>query len=107
MRIAWKIPGRVIEVSFHVRRYALLAVALMTWSAGAQTNLTLFMAGDSTMADKPLVPAYPERGWGQLLPLYFKASVRVENHAMNGRSTRSFIAEKRWKAIIDKLQPGD
>ena len=26
---------------------------------------------------------------------------------MNGRSTRSFVAEGRWKAIIDSLQPGD
>jgi lysophospholipase L1-like esterase len=98
---------RVTETSFRIRRFALLAFALMACSATAQTNLTLFMAGDSTMADKPLVPAYPERGWGQLLPLYFKSSMRVENHAMNGRSTRSFIAEKRWKAIIDRLQPGD
>jgi lysophospholipase L1-like esterase len=107
MPIMWEIRKPVTEVSLRVRRFAILAVALMAWSAGAQTNLTLFMAGDSTMADKPLVPAYPERGWGQLLPLYFKASVRVENHAMNGRSTRSFIAERRWKGIMDKLQPGD
>jgi lysophospholipase L1-like esterase len=97
----------ITEAILSVRRFAIIAVALIAWSAGAQTNLTLFMAGDSTMANKPLVPAYPERGWGQLLPLYFKSSVRVENHAMNGRSTRSFVTEKRWKAIIDKLQPGD
>ena len=33
--------------------------------------------------------------------------VRVENHAQNGRSTRTFITEKRWQAIIDKLKKGD
>ena len=80
---------------------------LLSWSSLAQTKITLFMAGDSTMANKPMRPANPERGWGQLLPLYFNDSVRIENHAMNGRSTRSFIAEGRWKAIINKLKPGD
>src|SRR6267378_3320879 len=58
---------------------------------------TIFMIGDSTMADKPLIPAYPERGWGQMLPMYFTAEVRVENHAMNGRSSKSFLAEGRWE----------
>jgi lysophospholipase L1-like esterase len=72
-----------------------------------QPGFTLFLAGDSTMADKPLFPANPERGWGQLLPLYFQAGVRVENHAMNGRSTKSFLDENRWNAITNRLQPGD
>lgn len=59
------------------------------------------------MANKPLFPAQPERGWGQLLPLYFQESVRIENRAMNGRSTKSFRDEGRWQAVIDRLQPGD
>jgi lysophospholipase L1-like esterase len=65
------------------------------------------MVGDSTMADKPLIPAYPERGWGQMLPMYFKPEVRVANHARNGRSSKSFIAEGRWQAVLDQMQPGD
>lgn len=71
------------------------------------TGFTLFMIGDSTMADKPLIPPNPERGWGQLLPLYFREGVRVENHAVNGRSTKSFIDEGRWQAVVDRLKPGD
>lgn len=67
----------------------------------------IFMCGDSTMANKPLFPAQPERGWGQLLPLYFKESVRIENLAMNGRSSKSFRDEGRWQPIMDQLQPGD
>jgi len=70
-------------------------------------GFTLYLAGDSTMADKPLFPANPERGWGQLLPMYFQDGVRVQNHAMNGRSTKSFIDEDRWKTITSRLQPGD
>jgi lysophospholipase L1-like esterase len=33
--------------------------------------------------------------------------VRIDNQAQNGRSTRTFIAEKRWQAIVDQLKPGD
>jgi lysophospholipase L1-like esterase len=65
------------------------------------------MIGDSTMANKPIIPANPERGWGQLLPMYFKDSVRVENYAQNGRSTKSFIAEGRWDKVAAALEPGD
>jgi len=70
-------------------------------------TVTVFMVGDSTMADKPLIPANPERGWGQMLPMYFKDGVRIENHAVNGRSTKSFIDEGRWQVVADRLKPGD
>lgn len=68
---------------------------------------TIFMIGDSTMADKPLHPPQPERGWGQLLPLYFESDVRVDNHAVNGRSSKSFRDEGRWKPVLQSLTAGD
>ena len=71
-----------------------------------QTQLRIFLIGDSTMADKPLVDN-PEHGWGQMLPLFFTQNVQILNHARNGRSTKSFIIEGRWKAVYDQLQPGD
>jgi lysophospholipase L1-like esterase len=76
--------------------------------AAHATNLfTLFMVGDSTMANKPVIPEYPERGWGQMLPQYFQSGVRIENHAMNGRSSKSFLDEGRWAVVTNRLQPGD
>ena len=86
-----------------------LALILLSVVTGlAQTNLvTVHMIGDSTMANKPVIPANPERGWGQLLPMYFKDSVRVENYAQNGRSTKTFIAEGRWNKVVTALKPGD
>jgi lysophospholipase L1-like esterase len=66
----------------------------------------LFLIGDSTMADKPLIGT-AERGWGQVFPLFFERGIVVENHARNGRSTKSFITEGRWQAVLDKLQQGD
>ena len=43
-----------------------------------KSGVNIYMIGDSTMADKPLIPANPERGWGQLLPMYFQDGVRIE-----------------------------
>lgn len=68
--------------------------------------VTIFLAGDSTMADKPL-EGNPERGWGQLLPLYFDRQVIIKNKAVNGRSTKSFRDEGRWDEILKDLKTGD
>lgn len=65
------------------------------------------MIGNSTMADKPFKDGNPEKGWGQIFPLYFKEGVRIENHAVNGRSTKSFIDEGKWDVVKNKIKPGD
>lgn len=85
---------------------------LLSLSVRAETNsppasFTLHMIGDSTMADKPVIPANPERGWGQMLHMYFNDSVRVENYAVNGRSTKSFLSEGRWDKALAAIKPGD
>ncbi len=50
----------------------------------------------------------PETGWGEKLGGHFKeGKVKIDNRAMNGRSTTSFIAEGRWQAIVDALRKGD
>lgn len=86
----------------------LAALSLVVCFGDAQSGqVTVHMIGDSTMANKPIIPANPERGWGQMLQMYFKDSVRVENYAQNGRSTKSFIAEGRWEKVVTALKPGD
>jgi len=80
---------------------------LLLSSCSKQLIPTLYLMGDSTMADKPELD-YPERGWGQLLPTFFDSTqLKIENHAKNGRSTRSFIYEGRWDSLSAKLKPGD
>ena len=81
--------------------------AMATRPEPSPTVFTIFMVGDSTMADKPVIPANPERGWGQMLPMYFKDGVRIENHAVNGRSTKSFINQGRWATVTNLFRPGD
>ena len=92
-------------LSLSILFFASLSFAM---SAFAQSQIpTIHMIGDSTMADKPLTPAQPERGWGQLLPIYLKHPEMVRNYAKNGRSTKSFIDEGLWSRVLDSLKPGD
>jgi lysophospholipase L1-like esterase len=86
----------------------LLIIFLLSVFARAQKSpVTVFLAGDSTMAEK-LAEKRPETGWGERLQQYFDArKVKIENHAQNGRSTKTFISENRWQAIVDKLKKGD
>lgn len=67
----------------------------------------LHMAGDSTMADKSTAAPNLERGWGQMLREQMTEPSALVNHAMNGRSTKSFLSEGRWQTLLDALQPGD
>ena len=87
-------------------RAAMLVCALAVWPPHAPTT-HVYLIGDSTMADKPTPETNPERGWGQLLPRFFDEHVVVRNHAVNGRSTKSFMDEGRWTAVLPQLVPGD
>ena len=83
-----------------------LLVLVLTSSTQDKT-VTIFMIGDSTMANKDISHDRKERGWGMALQCYFDDQVRIENHAVNGRSTKSFINEGRWQKVLDRMKPGD
>jgi lysophospholipase L1-like esterase len=76
-------------------------------SVSASTVPTIHMLGDSTMT------AYtedrrPQMGWGEAMPQFFDAGVKVENWALGGRSSRSFYYEAtRWPAILPTIAAGD
>lgn len=85
-----------------------MAVAVLLLSAFKADNvITVFMIGDSTMANKSLDAGNQERGWGHVLGGFFSENIRVENHAVNGRSSKSFIDEGRWQEVLDRIRPGD
>lgn len=84
-----------------------IMLAAMLVQAQKDTPVTVFIAGDSTAAIKQ-PDKRPETGWGEMLEGHFKpGKVRVDNRAMNGRSTKTFISEGRWQAIVDDLKKGD
>jgi len=87
----------------------LLAVAFVLCSAfrADKPVVTIFMIGDSTMANKKLDGGNPERGWGMVLPGFYSEDIKIDNHAANGRSSKSFISEGRWAKVISKVKKGD
>ncbi|WP_243694065.1 GDSL-type esterase/lipase family protein [Stenotrophomonas sp. ATCM1_4] len=76
-------------------------------AVAADASHAVFIAGDSTAASYGPERA-PQAGWGQMLQGWLDpARWQVHNHAVGGRSTRSFIAEGRLDAIGHALRPGD
>lgn len=67
----------------------------------------LFTIGDSTVKneDKDEDGMW---GWGSVIDeLFDPEKITVENHAMAGRSARTFLDEGRWDKVYNALQPGD
>ncbi|TFH00641.1 MAG: rhamnogalacturonan acetylesterase, partial [Calditrichales bacterium] len=91
----------------HIKLFVLaIFISLLLWTCWSEKDIHLYMIGDSTMANKPLLEN-PERGWGQVFPEFFKDNVKIHNHARNGRSTKSFLDQGLWQAVLDSLKPGD
>lgn len=102
-----KITKRISESISRGKRLILYFLMIFAFSLSAQNKPTLYLIGDSTMADKKDPDENPEHGWGQMLPQLMTSDIIVDNHAVNGRSSRSFISEGRWKKVKDQLKPGD
>ena len=65
---------------------------------------TLFLIGDSTVNNS----GHGLQGWGTPIAYFFDTNkIRVENHAIGGRSSRSFLTEGRWDKVLTELKPGD
>ena len=85
---------------------SVLFVCCTLFSSKRVEKVNIWLIGDSTMAPKS-AKAYPELGWGEGLADYVTNKAKVHNHAVNGRSSLSFINEGRWQAVYDSLQKGD
>jgi lysophospholipase L1-like esterase len=87
-------------------RILVLLFAMFVTGMNDTETVRVFLVGDSTMADKPLIDN-PEHGWGQMIPAFFTRNVVFINRAKNGRSTRSFLLEGRWDSVMTAMRPGD
>lgn len=89
-------------------KYLFVTFALLLFaSALPEKTTTIFIIGDSTAANKDISKGKLERGWGMVLQSYFDDNIRVDNRALNGRSSLSFINEGRWDAVLKSMKPGD
>lgn len=83
-----------------------ICVLLLSFVAPEKKKLNIYLVGDSTMQTYR-EDETPMRGWGQYFHRFFTDDVQVHNKAIGGRSSRSFMEEGRWQAIVDQLKPGD
>lgn len=68
----------------------------------------LYIIGDSTVKNGSGNGGQGLWGWGSFMAGYFDTTkISVENHAIGGRSSRTFITEGRWDKILERLKPGD
>ncbi|MDE5563950.1 MAG: RICIN domain-containing protein [Oscillospiraceae bacterium] len=70
------------------------------------SKTTIYIAGDSTVQSYRASYA-PQQGWGYYLGEHFSDNVTVSNHAIAGRSSKSFYDNGRLQTILDAIQPGD
>ena len=85
----------------------MVVVLLILTAAITDKTTTIFVIGDSTAANKDISGGKQERGWAMALQAYFDDNILVDNHAVNGRSSKSFIDEGRWNKVLQKMKPGD
>ena len=69
---------------------------------------TLFLVGDSTVRNGHADGAGGQWGWGEPLVDFFDTSkINVDNRAIGGRSSRSYIMENEWEETLAFVKPGD
>ena len=92
-----------------MKKLLLAALTLFVLTSMTKDKVTtIFVIGDSTAAKKDISGGKQERGWAMALKCYFDtAYIRVDNHAVNGRSSKSFIDEGRWDKVLSLMKPGD
>ncbi len=71
-------------------------------------GVRLFVVGDSTLSAFNDNYYYPRYGYGTKLGEYLDSSkITVENLAMSGRSSKSFLKEKNYKTFVENIREGD
>lgn len=102
-----------LNANFRKRKYIkmislALLVLLSSFIYDQWEKPVLYIIGDSTVKNGNGRGADSQWGWGSLINSHFDTSkIEVQNHAIGGRSSRTFITEGRWDAILKTLKKGD
>ncbi|MCH1496691.1 MAG: rhamnogalacturonan acetylesterase [Rubripirellula sp.] len=77
-------------------------------TADEDTKPRLVLIGDSTVKNGSGEGESGLYGWGQVLDRHFDLTrIEIENRALGGRSSRSYLTEGLWQKSLDKVRPGD
>jgi lysophospholipase L1-like esterase len=105
--IQTKLGMKIYKISIVSLFLIILACKSAETDETSLPEITIVMIGDSTMANKKNPDENPERGWGQVLPQFFNEKVTIKNHAVNGRSSKSFRELNHWQLVLDSLKKGN
>lgn len=86
---------------------SLIIVLLVTGFTSSGKKTKIFIAGDSTAQTYKEEKDGLIKGWGQMLPNFLDGNVDVVNHAIGGRSTKTFLNEGRWERLMTQVRKGD
>ena len=89
-----------LTLEFNGARPAVCALDIVP----ADSAITLFILGDSTVTDQP---REPWNSWGQMLTRFFLPGVAVANHAESGESLKSSLGARRVEKVLTSLHNGD
>ena len=86
----------------------LLFIACTSFIVIKKERPTFYIIGDSTVRNGDGTGKNNQWGWGNFIADYFDTTrISIRNHAIGGRSSRTFITEGRWDTIMTKLKKGD
>ncbi|MDM5177289.1 GDSL-type esterase/lipase family protein [Massilia sp. DJPM01] len=81
-------------------------MSLVLYREPAAAAPVAYLAGDSTVASYG-TGNYPQQGWGGRIRDYLTTGITVDNRAIGGRSSKSFVDEGRLSSILSVIKPGD
>ncbi len=95
-----------------MKKYKIFLFVIVAFVAFSFTQLghkpVLYIIGDSTVKNGDGKNKNLLQGWGSFIDGYFDTTkITIENDAIGGRSSRTFITEGRWDKIMENLQKGD
>ena len=112
--------------NYKITAVAFLGLLVLSAFSFKSKVTTIYLIGDSTVADYSLEKEYeskrfPQVGWGQVFQPFFQKDnlkqlknilgnvkeVKIDDRAKGGRSTRTFFQEGRWASVYKSLQKGD
>lgn len=74
----------------------------------ANKKPTLFFVGDSTVKNGKGDGSGNMWGWGDLMaPLFDTTKIKLENDALGGTSSRTFLTKGLWDKVLAKIEKGD
>ncbi|MBL7816795.1 MAG: rhamnogalacturonan acetylesterase [Saprospiraceae bacterium] len=86
----------------------LFFITLLTAFRFTTTKPTLYIIGDSTVKNGSGLGKDSLWGWGSVIAPHFDTNrIDIQNHAIGGRSSRTFVTDGRWDKIMATLKAGD